>query len=84
MHVYMNSYVRERFVFSGTFIRWNATMLMTFSKNFSFQKISTTRPQKCVSHYHTVFYAVVETVSIDHPSTTAKIRRISYLSPRYV
>ena len=55
MHVYMNRYVRERFVFSGTFIRWNATMLMTFSKNFSFQKISTTRPQKCVSHYHTVF-----------------------------
>ena len=43
MHVYMNRYVRERFVFSGTFIRWNATMLMTFSKNFSFQKISTTR-----------------------------------------
>ena len=84
MHVYMNRYVRERFVFSGTFIRWNATMLMTLSKNCRFQRIATTRPQKCVSQYHTLFYAVGDTVSIDNPSTNAKIRRISYLSPRYV
>ena len=44
MHVYMNRYVRERFVFSGTFIRWNATMLMTFSKNFSFPQIRNYAP----------------------------------------